>query len=104
MGKNLLRQLGGSGQPLLTTFYIPALAAAKYGYPKVVCVVTDSDIEFGCRENPKGAKSFTASLWLESCGLGDGSEDTARVIWAANEYFEAFNRLLLETDILWTKP
>ncbi|MGQ9496018.1 MAG: hypothetical protein ACUVRY_07175 [Thermoanaerobaculaceae bacterium] len=234
LGKTLIRQLESSGQPLLATFYIPALAAARYGYPKTVCVVTDSDVNrVWVPREPQGSKilycvptqrtkqrllaygvrpehifvtgfplplelvseeglaslrgqvaeriarldpagSFRQaygtelahllgtvperkgpprltfavggagsqhhlalpiirsvaravqqgqlalalvagtreeiaedfSLWLESCGLGDGTEDAARVVWAANleEYFEAFNRLLLQTDILWTKP
>ncbi len=44
LGDNLIRHLKRSGDCLLTTFFAPALAAAEAGVTRVVCVVTDSDI------------------------------------------------------------
>ncbi len=44
LGDNLVRHLKRSGDCLLTTFFAPALAAAEAGVSRVVCVVTDSDI------------------------------------------------------------
>jgi hypothetical protein len=44
LGDNLIRHLKRSGDCLLTTFFAPALAAAEAGVPRVVCVVTDSDL------------------------------------------------------------
>ncbi|MEP0775531.1 MAG: hypothetical protein HRF46_14375 [Acidobacteriota bacterium] len=44
LGHNLVRHLKRSGDCLLTTFFAPALAAAAAGVPRVVCVVTDSDV------------------------------------------------------------
>lgn len=234
LGKAFVHQLESRGQPLVATFYVPALAAARYGYPKTVCVVTDSDVNriwvprepqrskllycvptertkqrllaYGVRPEhifvtgfplplelvskeglaslrrqvaeriarldpagsfrqaygaelehllgtvpaKKGPPRLTFAvggagsqhhlalpiirsvaravqqgqlrlalvagtreeiaedffLWLKAAGLGDGTEESARVIWAPNleEYFVVFNQLLLQTDILWTKP
>jgi hypothetical protein len=44
--------------------------------------------------------------WVREAGLGDHLGATVRVELAATleEYFPRFNRLLAETDILWTKP
>lgn len=44
LGDQLVRHLKRSGDTLLTTFFAPAVAAAEAGVPRVVCVVTDSDV------------------------------------------------------------
>lgn len=44
LGDHLVRHLKRSGDTLLTTFFAPALAAAEAGVSRVVCVVTDSDV------------------------------------------------------------
>lgn len=44
LGHNLVRHLKRSGDCLITTFFAPALAAAEAKVPRVVCVVTDSDL------------------------------------------------------------
>ena len=40
----VVTHLKESGRPLITTFYAPAIAAAKAGVENVFCMVTDSDI------------------------------------------------------------
>ncbi len=57
LGHTLVRSLKRSGECLLTTFFAPALAAAEAGVPRVVCVVTDSDINrvWAPRE-PRGSR------------------------------------------------
>lgn len=44
LGRNLVHHLKRTGDALLTTFFAPALATAEAGVPRLVCVVTDSDI------------------------------------------------------------
>jgi len=44
LGSKLVEQLAAHGQTLVATFFAPAIAAASAGCSKVVCVVTDSDI------------------------------------------------------------
>jgi len=44
LGANLVAQLQAHQQSLLATFFAPAIAAATAGCTRVVCVVTDSDI------------------------------------------------------------
>jgi hypothetical protein len=44
LGQGLIEHLGRTGAPLLTTFYSPAIAADRAGYPSIYCVVTDTDI------------------------------------------------------------
>ncbi len=43
-GAALCRHLEASGAPLVTTFYVPALAADRFTKADVFCVVTDSEI------------------------------------------------------------
>ena len=42
--EEVVTHLKESGRPLVTTFYAPAIAAARAGIENVFCVVTDSDI------------------------------------------------------------
>jgi hypothetical protein len=44
LGRGLCERLLASGEPLLSTFFVPALVAARRGLRGVHCVVTDSDI------------------------------------------------------------
>jgi len=44
LGKGLVERLRETQDPLLTTFYSPAIAADRAGLNNVFCVVTDSDI------------------------------------------------------------
>lgn len=44
LGEGIVKRTKETGLPLLTTFYVPAIAASKAGCPEVYCVVTDSDI------------------------------------------------------------
>ncbi len=44
LGAGLVERLRGSGRPLLTTFYAPALIADYCGIESIYCVVTDTDI------------------------------------------------------------
>lgn len=44
LGQSLVRYLEERQGSLLTTFYMPAVAADTLGYERVFCVVTDSDI------------------------------------------------------------
>jgi len=44
LGHHMIETLQRTGRPLLTTFFVPALAADAAGYPHIYCVVTDSDI------------------------------------------------------------
>jgi hypothetical protein len=44
LGEGLVAMLRSTGAPLVTTFYSPALAAARAGLDRVYCVVTDTDI------------------------------------------------------------
>jgi hypothetical protein len=44
LGAGLVRELGRSGAPLLTTFFAPALIADRLGQGDVHCLVTDADI------------------------------------------------------------
>lgn len=44
LGAGLLASLERSGAPLLTTFFVPALVADRFGKGPVACVVTDSDL------------------------------------------------------------
>lgn len=44
LGDGVVSHLKQTGQPLLTTFYTPALAADRAGLENVWCVVTDADI------------------------------------------------------------
>lgn len=44
LGRGLVQTLRRTRQPLLTTFFTPALIADHHGYDPVFCVVTDSDI------------------------------------------------------------
>lgn len=44
--------------------------------------------------------------WVDQAGLGDLVPEVIRVVCepTVEAYFDAFNRVLAETDILWTKP
>jgi hypothetical protein len=44
LGRGLVESLHGSGAPLVTTFYSPALAADRAGLRHVFAVVTDTDV------------------------------------------------------------
>ncbi len=44
LGRTLVRRLAVEGQPLLTTFYAPAVAAARHRLAEVYCVVTDTEV------------------------------------------------------------
>jgi hypothetical protein len=44
LGRGLAERLRETGQPLLTTFFASAIAAAHHGGERVYCVVTDSDV------------------------------------------------------------
>ena len=44
LGKGLVARMKETGEPLVATFYSPAIAADAAGLPNVWCVVTDSDI------------------------------------------------------------
>lgn len=44
LGRGLVERLRKSGEPLLTTFFAPALIADMAGLDRIYCVVTDSDI------------------------------------------------------------
>ncbi len=44
LGDRLIARLGRSGATLLTTFYAPAIRADLSGIERILCVVTDSDI------------------------------------------------------------
>jgi hypothetical protein len=44
LGRGLVARLRETGEPLLTTFYSPAIAADRAGLRDVWCVVTDADI------------------------------------------------------------
>jgi hypothetical protein len=44
LGKGLISRMRETGEPLVTTFYSPAIAADAAGLDNVWCVVTDSDI------------------------------------------------------------
>ena len=61
MGKGLVEALRNEQAGLLTTFYAPAIIAAAAGIERVVCVVTDSDI------NRVWAPADTAHSPIEFC-------------------------------------
>ncbi len=42
--RSLINHLKEKNLPLITTFYIPAIAADYYGFKNIYCVVTDTDI------------------------------------------------------------
>jgi hypothetical protein len=44
LGKLLIDRIKSTGEPLLTTFFTPAVLAARGGAGRIYCVVTDSDI------------------------------------------------------------
>jgi len=44
LGAGLMASLDRSGAPLLTTFFVPALVADRFGHGAVDCVVTDTDL------------------------------------------------------------
>jgi hypothetical protein len=44
LGLGLMERLRRTGQPLLTTFYSPAVVADRAGYDRIFCVVTDTDL------------------------------------------------------------
>jgi hypothetical protein len=44
LGRGLVERLRKTGEPLLTTFFAPALIADMAGLDRIYCVVTDSDI------------------------------------------------------------
>lgn len=44
LGKSLVQHLERENAILVTTFFMPAVAADRLGYPHIYCVVTDSDI------------------------------------------------------------
>jgi hypothetical protein len=44
LGRGLVEHLRKTGEPLLTTFFVPALVADLAGCERVYCVVTDTDI------------------------------------------------------------
>lgn len=44
LGHGLVEYLGARESTLVTTFFMPAIAADRLGYEKIYCIVTDSDI------------------------------------------------------------
>ncbi|MCA9600066.1 MAG: hypothetical protein KC776_42475 [Myxococcales bacterium] len=44
LGKALVEDLSADDAILVTTFYMPAIAADRRGYDRIYCIVTDSDI------------------------------------------------------------
>lgn len=44
LGRSLVEHLERENSVLVTTFFMPAVAADRLGYPHIYCIVTDSDI------------------------------------------------------------
>lgn len=44
LGSSLVDYLEGGNKTLVTTFFMPAIAADRLGYDKIFCIVTDADI------------------------------------------------------------
>ena len=44
LGRSLVEHLESENSVLVTTFFMPAVAADRLGYPHIYCIVTDSDI------------------------------------------------------------
>lgn len=44
LGRELVRQLAGTGVPVVSTFFTPAISAAQHGHPQTFCVVTDTEV------------------------------------------------------------
>lgn len=53
-----------------------------------------------------GAVAARFRRWLEEAGLGGVAADRVEVLWESSfmAYYRRFNRMLADTDILWTKP
>ncbi|MFL5264146.1 MAG: DUF6938 domain-containing protein [Anaeromyxobacteraceae bacterium] len=62
VGRGLVDALHASGAPLVTTFYVPAIAADRAGCRRVHCVVTDADVNrvWATAEPAKGRIRYLA--------------------------------------------
>ncbi len=76
LGEGLARRLRETGATLVTTFYVPALAADRLSEARVVCVVTDTDlhriwapVEPGASRIEYCVPSRRAARRLESYGV-----------------------------------
>jgi hypothetical protein len=61
LGRGMLESLRARGATLLTTFYAPAVIADVHGFPRIVCVVTDTDI------NRVWAPRFSGATTIQYC-------------------------------------
>jgi hypothetical protein len=76
LGKRMLELLHETGATLVTTFYAPAVIADHHGYPRIVCVVTDADVNrvWVVRRSPGTAIHYCvpterAANRLRACGV-----------------------------------
>ncbi len=83
LGRGLVDLLERDGSPLLTTFFAPALAAARHGRKDIYCVVTDVDINRTWAPVDPGASpivyltpSRRAAKRLRSYGVREGRIET----------------------------
>lgn len=44
MGKGMLERIGRSDLPLITSFYLPAIAAEMAGHKEIYCIICDTDL------------------------------------------------------------
>jgi hypothetical protein len=93
----LLFAVGGAGaQTSVARRFLPGVAeAVRSGHLRIVLAA-------GLRAEL--ADRFRR--WVREVGLGDHLDGAVEVLAAPDfdTYYEAFNRVLLRTDILWTKP
>jgi len=98
------------GRPPRLTFAVGG-AGAQYRMAAAIVASLAADVRAGRLRlalvaGVRGAIAARFRAWLGEHGLGDGSGDPALVLYEPDlaAYFRAFNRLLADTDILWTKP
>jgi hypothetical protein len=93
----LLFAVGGAGaQTSIARRFLPGAAeAVRSGRLRLVLAA-------GTRAEP--AERFRR--WVREAGLGEHLDDSVRVLFEPDfdAYYDAFNRVLERTDILWTKP
>ncbi len=101
---------GEEGQPPRLTFAVGGAGAqsriARALVSSLAPLVREGRLRLALVPGVRRELAARFEEWLAGAGLAGEGEDRVEVLYAPSlpDYFSAFNRLLLRTDILWTKP
>jgi hypothetical protein len=98
------------GRPALLTFTVGGAGAqanlARDILPGLRGAIEEGKIRLALAAGTHGEIARRFTRWVGEAGLSDrlGAEVRVVVAESLDDYFPRFNRLLADTDVLWTKP